>query len=243
MKKIAVLVLLVLASVAAYADMIDLAYVALEAGGNKNVNLNGTGYSGANGLMAVDTQNPVGPLANLINANTWAYCNDLGQHADFPFATYTVATLETDLGADKAGLISQLWAQNVDPAWMTDTYIYYGGNQGGWQAGQPANTAENQEALAMVLAIYEIRYDFTSSLGDLDLSAGAFKANSTNPASALSIAQGWLSALVMPADYNGPTAQLLSLTNAKLQDMIVEVPEPASMALLALGSLLLRKRG
>lgn len=243
MKKVAFVALVVLAASVVFADTVEVAYVAVEAGGNENVSLNGTGYSGANGIMAIDTQNPVGPLASQIDADTWAYCNELGQHMAFGFNTYTVNTLEMDLGVGRAGLISQLWAQYVDPAWKTDTYIYYGGNQGGWQAGEPANNAENQEALAMVLAIYEIKYDFGVAISDLDLSAGNFKANSTNPAAAISIAQGWLDNLMLPGDYNGPTAQLLSLTNCDLQDIIVEVPEPATMIILGLGGFLFRKRG
>jgi len=238
---ICVVVLSVLSPIA-LADTIEVAYVAVEAGGNKNVTLDGGGHTNANGLLAIDTRNPSGPLANLIGADTWAYCCQIDAYADFPFNIYNVATLETDFGSDKAGLISQLWAQNYDNSWQSDTYIYYGGNQGGWQSGEPSDTAENRQALAMVLGIYEIIYDFSETLSSLDLSSDRFIANSTNPTGAISIAQGWLDSLVLPGEYIGPSAQLLSLTSASCQNFIVEVPEPITLCFLGLGGLLLRRK-
>jgi hypothetical protein len=226
-----------LSSLSFAVETIEVAYVAVEAGGDENVSLNGGGHNGANGLMAINTRNPNGPLANLIDSHTWTYCYEVDAYTDFPYNTYNVATLEADLGSDKAGLISQLWAQHYDPSWQTDTYVYYGGNQGGWQPGEPGDTTENLEALAMVLAIYEIRYDFSGALTSLNLSGGSFVATSTNPADAITTAQGWLNGLVLPQDYTGETARLLSLTNSGLQDLIVEVPAIPAPAAMLLGSL------
>jgi hypothetical protein len=231
-------------SAGARADIISLAYVGVDAGGDEAITLNGQGYSGANGLMAVNTKDASGPLASLIASHTWTYCMaDYGHYADFSYSVYSVGTLDSALGTDKAALIDQLWAQHHNSAWEADTYIYYGGNNGGWTAGEPGNTLENQQALAMVLAISEIRHDFISSLSDLNLSAGNYVANSANPGDAIGIAASWLSALVMPSDYTGPQAQLLALMSDDRQDMItVEVPEPMTLAVLGLGGLLLRRR-
>ena len=236
-------------SVAA-ADTIKLAYVAVEAGGNENITLNSTTYSGANGLMKVNTQNPVGPLASQIPAATWAFCFELGQYTDFPYTSYNVQTLASAMAPAKAELIRQLWAQHYNPAWQSNTYIYYGGSFGGWTSGQPSNTTENQQALAMNFAIYEILYDFSGSLASLNLSSGSFKVNSANPSAATTTASNWLSSLVQDSLYSGPKANLLGLTSSTLQDLIVEippstnVPEPASAALLVLSAsaILFRRR-
>jgi hypothetical protein len=82
-------------------------------------------------------------------------------------------------------------------------------------------------------------------LDSLDLSKGSVIANAsgTNPSSAVAIAQGWLSSLVLPCNYTGKMAQLVSLSNNNLQDVITEIPEPATIAVLTLGSLFaIRKR-
>ena len=231
----------VLSSVA-LANTIEVAYVAVEAGGQENVVLNGSGHSGANGALAINTRNPVGPLAQLIGDEQLAYCYELTAYADFAFRTYNVQALDSALGNVKANLIGQLWAQHYNPAWQSDTYIYFGGSHGGWTADQPANTTENQQALALNLAIYEITYDFDTTLGSLDLTGGSFKVSSTNPSAATGLAADWLSDLVEPGAYTGQLAQLLSISNCSYQDFIIEipgssdVPEPTSLLML-LGSL------
>jgi hypothetical protein len=223
-----------------YAQTIEMAYYAVEAGGLQQV----TGYTGANGLMVMNTRNPIGELSQFIPNHIWTYCYDRSQYSSFSYATFDVRPLPVAIGADKADLISQLWALHYDHVWQSDTYIYYGGNQGGFIAGQPANTPENQQALAMSFAIYEITYDFTGSISSLNLSSGSLiaYASGTNPSSAVSIAQGWLSSLILPSNYTGPMAQLVSLSNDNLQDVIVEIPEPATIGILSLGSLSLIRR-
>jgi len=226
-----------------FADTIELAYVGVDAGGQESISLNGTAMSGANGVMAMNTKNAVGLLAGLISTpNAWAYCYELGAYTDFPHYTYTVQPLAQAMDSGKAALIAQLWAQHYQTAWQASTYIYRGGSYGGFAPGEPANTTENQQALAMNFAIYEIFYDFNGTLASLNLNANSFiaKTSGTNPVEAVNIAGQWLSSLLLPQDYTGPQAQLLALTNSSLQDVIVEVPEPATMILLALGSLALR---
>lgn len=225
-------------------NTIEMAYFAVDAGGQQSVSLNGNAYNGANGVMAMNTCNPIGELANLVGDHIWTYCFDHGSYSSFSYGTFNVAMLQDAMNSDKAKLISQLWALHYDHSWQGDTYIYYGGNQGGFVSGQPANTVENQEALAFSFAVYEITYDFNGSIGSLNLSNGSLRANAsgTNPSSAVSISQSWLNSLILPGSYNGPMAQLVSLSSNSLQDVIVEIPEPATMALLSLGLLLLRKK-
>ncbi|HBG77222.1 MAG TPA: hypothetical protein DDW84_00020 [Phycisphaerales bacterium] len=219
---------------------IEMSYYAVEAGGQQQVSLNGSTYTGANGLMVMNTKNPIGELSQYIGNHIWAYCYEKDQYSSFSYATFNVKPLAEAINSDKAQLISQLWALHYDHAWQSDTYIYYGGNQGGFVAGQPANTLENQQALAMSFAIYEIIYDFAGSINSLNLSQGNLIANAsgTNPSLAVSIAQTWLSNLILPCDYTGPMAQLVSISNGSLQDVITEIPEPATIAILSLGGLL-----
>jgi hypothetical protein len=231
-------------SAQAFGCTVEVAYVGLEAGGREGTNLNGEINSGANGLLALKTRNPVGSLAELIDEKSWGYCYELTQYAEFNYRTYNVARLESVTGSCKAELISQLWAQHYDKSWESESYIYYGGNQGGWDSGEPANTQENREALALSFAIYEIIYDFDGSLGSLDLAADCFKAREdrTDPDDSIAIAANWLNSLVLPCDYTGPLAELLSLRNNCNQDFIVEIPEPATICILGLASLMLVKK-
>ncbi|MHB9070880.1 MAG: PEP-CTERM sorting domain-containing protein [Sedimentisphaerales bacterium] len=242
MKKLLLVCLLAVFPSFVLADTIDISYVAVDAGGEEWLTLGTTAMNGANGVQAMHTQNPVGPLASLITPNAWIYCYELGAYTDFPFNTYNVSTLASVMAPDKAALISQLWAQHYNSAWQSSTPIYIGGNYGDFVSGQPADTVENQQALAMDFAIYEISYDFDGTMASLDLANGTFKGVSSNPSVAMSTAISWLSSLVLPANYTGPQAQLLGLTHSGLQDLIVEVPEPATMALLSLGGLLLRRK-
>lgn len=228
----------------AFADLneIEMSYEGIDAGGKQGIILNGDNMTFGNGLLAIDTKNSNGELAELLGERVWGYCYELEQYASYNYNTYEVAPLQEAIATDKADLISQLWAQHYDSSWEQSTFInsYY-----------PENTLENQNALAFSFAIYEIIYDYDGNMNDLDLSVGSLRsrASRTNPSEAVGIAESWLSSLVDPSLYTGPLAQLVSSHNDSRQDFIVaipgvvEVPEPATMTILALGSLvLLRKR-
>jgi PEP-CTERM motif len=227
-----------------FADLneIEMSYEGIDVGGKQGIILNGDNMTFGNGLLAIDTKNPDGKLAELLGERVWGYCYELEQYASYQYNTYQVASLQEAIATDKADLISQLWAQHYDHSWEQSTLI---------NAYDPDNTSENKNALAFSFAIYEIIYDYDGDLGDLDLAVGSLRSriSKTNPSEAVGIAELWLNGLVDPSVYTGPMAQLLSSSHGSRQDFIVEitgpvvVPEPATMTILALGSLaLLRKR-
>jgi hypothetical protein len=192
-------------------------------------------YSGVytlekDGGMGEGTIWPDGPLG--------AFCIELNQYVPMSQQKYDVEMPENAyngylseyIGADKASYISELWGRFFDPAWLGDG---------------PFTGQENSDSAAFAAAIWEIIYEDlpTSSSDGWDVTidetpfTGGFRCTGVDATTA----NAWLAAL----DGTGPMADLRAFVNCCTQDYIVEVPEPATIAMLGLGgvlSLIRRKR-
>ncbi len=161
------------------------------------------------------------------NGPLGCFCMDLSQY--LASGTYDVIALEDGplptaflgepMGLQKADYIAELWGRFYDPAWAA----------GGSYTAQQRSNAE-----AFSACVWEIIYEDlpTSPLGwnvTTDDTAGdkGFKAENLD----YQIANVWLHTL----NGTGPRAQLRSLSNNSCQDMIVAIPEPATITLLTMG--------
>lgn len=249
-----VLALAVIAPAApARADTVDLVYDYVEAGARLDAYLGVNRYYWGNyagdGMLHLSTSNPVGPTASLLKPTIWAYCMEIDQFTTFSTVTYDLVPLETVIGAEKKSLIQQLYASNFNYAARTDTPVFYGGAQGNFVPGEPANNPENINAIALVYAIFEVKYDYDGTLASLDLSSGNFRTGPNQsllgPPGIVDASEDMLAGLVDPDKYFGYMPELFALTHPQHQDLIVDLrplPEPATAGLLAVGGVLLMGR-
>jgi len=174
---------------------------------------------------------------------------EIEQFTTFSTTTYQLETLPSVIGADKTSLIQQLYAANFDYASRTDTPVFYGGAAGNFVPGEPINNEENLNAIALVYAIFEIKYDYDGTLASLDPTSGDFRLGGNQsplgPPSVLEKTEEMLAGLVDPQDYFGYMPELFALTHPEHQDLIVDLrplPEPATMGFLAIGGFFLLGR-
>ncbi len=154
----------------------------------------------------------------------WGFCIELTEGAVDGWAT--VIPLETSplppsygtpMGMAKANYIRELWGRDFDPAWATG-----------------ANT---QMAEAFNVAIWEIIYE-TDPTWDVTSGAGFHVAGGVEQAATANL---WLSQLNGDTAYFANNLYAVSVNGG--QDYMVQIPEPATLSLLAVGAAaLLRKR-
>jgi hypothetical protein len=172
------------------------------------------------------------------NGQVAAFCTELREMAPETTLTYDVIQLEQGpepttflgggMGTVKANYVRELWAR------------FYNSD---WASGGEYTYQQNSKAAAFAAAIWEIVHEDlpTSSLGwdvTVDGTPGdrGFRVEGVD----MCLANSWLHALTG----NGPKADLRVFSYNGAQDYIVEVPEPATIALLGFGGIfsLLRKR-
>lgn len=164
------------------------------------------------------------------------FCIELHEPAPNSTFTYDVVMPEDaynsflgeSIGTKKANYLSELWGRFFNPAWV---------------GSGPFSVQQNSAAEAFATAVWEIIYEGlpTSPAGwdvtvDGTACSGGFRCEGANTA----LANSWLHSLTGC----GPKADLRAFVYNGKQDYIVQVPEPATIALLGLGgvvSLLTRK--
>lgn len=152
----------------------------------------------------------------------WGFCIELpqqeknGWHDVIPLQEAPLPPLYgSPMGIAKADAIRELWGRFFDANWLTG--------------------ADKQKAEAFSTAIWEIVYE-TDATWNVSSGTGFYAINIEQVA----LANSWLSQL----DGTGPKADnLVAISTEEWQDFVVQIPEPATLAMLALGSLLvLRKK-
>jgi len=219
---------------------VDIAYSGLGAadvlevwGGDRN------GVYGYGGVYMFNKTAGTGQGGYWPNGPTGGFCMDLPEDVSSGTLTYDVVMpaegpvptsfLSGPMGTVKAGYLGELWHEHFDPAWIGSGTF---------------NADQKSKAEAFSAAVWEIIYEAlpaTPSLWDVttDGTDGALGFRSTEVDAAT--ANSWLHAL----DGLGHRTQLRALVYNGKQDFLVavpgvpEVPEPATVGLLGLGSLAL----
>jgi hypothetical protein len=146
------------------------------------------------------------------------FCVELSQPASRKYKPYSIISLEEAFGSTKADGLRELWGRFFQQDWIAPTKYR-------------SNGAE-----AFGAAVWEIVED-----ADWDVTAGpGFRCKRADT----DLANSWLSAL----DGTGPKAELRVLSNPTGQDYLVAiptatpVPEPATIGILGVGSLLFARK-
>jgi len=200
----------------------------------------GGGHSGLtvySGLFTFNKTASTGTGNLLDNGTVGGFCMDLSEYLASGPKTYEVLNvsagpmpttfLGSGMGQAKADYLSELWGRYFDSSWM---------------AGGTYTAAQNAQAEVFQAAIWEIIYEDmpTSSAGwdvTIDSTTGnkGFKATNLD----YTLANSWLHSL----NGTGQMANLRDLSYSGNQDILVAIPEPATVAFLSIGLLLAVSRG
>lgn len=166
----------------------------------------------------------------IFNGNWTTFCSDLADHVSSSVRSFSLVPVEQ---LPDGGAMGTAKAQAI-----ADMYAFAAGTQ--LLAG-----ASNSDAAAFQLAIWEVITDFNPSLSNkgLSLTAGSFRATSTNgsalPSAISSRASSLLSAIgVVHGDVNS----LEGIKSSSYQDQIIPIPAPGSALLAGLGFALIARR-
>lgn len=187
---------------------------------NETAVLYGGGLNGVEAWSGVYTWTVVGWTGLGKDVPGWGFCLELAQEGKNGW--HDLLELQdaplpsqygTPMGMVKADYIRELWGRYFDPAWPTG--------------------ADTQKAEAFSAAIWEIVYE-TESIWDVTSGTG-FKATGVEQAA---LANSWLASL----NGQGPKAtNLYAVSRDDGQDYVVQIPEPMTILILALGSIWVRR--
>jgi hypothetical protein len=173
----------------------------------------------------------------LDNGTIGGFCMDLSEYLATGSKTYEVLqpsegpkpnnVLGGGMGDVKANYLSELWGRHFDSSWM---------------AGGIYTPTQNAQAAAFQAAIWEVIYeDMPMSSAGWDVTVDGTIGNKGFKAANLdyALANSWLHGLT--GTYQG--ANLAALSSDGAQDVLVAVPEPATVAFLAVGLLFAVSKG
>ena len=241
-RKLAGITILLALCTLANADLIDTVTITRDGyGAGDTAKIWGGGYSEINtfaGVLGFEKISGTGDGQLLDNGWIGGFCMDIPQSLFSSTATYQLVNvadgpnptgfLGGPMGQQKADYLAELWGRHFDEQWVSGSSWTY---------------LQKQSAEAFQIAIWEIIYEGMPATPDgwnvkSDGTYGqlGFKASEADR----DLANQWLSSL----DGTGPMANLMALTNAHYQDILIaiphSVPEPATLIILALGGMLLR---
>ncbi|TFG47731.1 MAG: PEP-CTERM sorting domain-containing protein [Candidatus Brocadiia bacterium] len=232
-----VLVFIVNSASANSANNVDISHFGNQAGSSLKVW--GGGVEGnwiRGGVIQLEKTGGAGIGNFWKNGNIFAFCIELSENSSFTPATYDIvnpdltqkpaAFLGDVLGTKKTEYLKELWARYYDPQWANKGYL---------------NWDYNRKAEAFAGAVWEIVYQQLpkSPLGwdvtsDGTVGVLGFKCEYADT----KLANEWLRSLTG----DGPKANLMAFARYGNQDFLVEVPEPATIVLLGLGTIALCRK-